>query len=267
MAAVSLTSLLADLADEHDSLDDIVAGLAASDWDAPTPAAGWAVRDQVSHLAFFDEVAALAIHDPGAFAVLAERATTAMAAGDDPMAEHLARGREMPPAQLLGWWRDARAQVIDAARAIEPAGRVAWFGPAMSPMSFFSARLMETWAHGQDVVDAVGAWREPTDRLAHVALIGVRARAFSYMVRGMEVPETAVRVDLESPSGERWEWDADAADAVSGTALDFCLVTTQRRHLSDTALDARGESAAQWMSIAQAFAGPPGPGRPPSPPS
>ena len=61
-----------------------------------------------------------------------------------------------------------------------------------------------------------------------------------------------------------WTWGpADAADRVSGTALDFCLLVTQRRHRDDLALAVDGEAAQHWMAIAQAFAGPPGPGRRP----
>ena len=31
-----------------------------------------------------------------------------------------------------------------------------WYGPSMSARSFVTARLMETWAHGMDVADALG---------------------------------------------------------------------------------------------------------------
>jgi uncharacterized protein (TIGR03084 family) len=134
----------------------------------------------------------------------------------------------------------------------------------MGALSFVSARLMETWAHGQDVADALGAIRVPTARLRHIAHLGVRARPFSYVVRGLEVPADAVSVGLVGPSGERWEWDGGSpSQLVEGSALDFCLVVTQRRHLSDTTLTVHGSLAKEWLAIAQAFAGPPGGGRPP----
>jgi uncharacterized protein (TIGR03084 family) len=124
---------------------------------------------------------------------------------------------------------------------------------------------METWAHGQDVVDALGAERAPTDRLRHVAHIGVTARPFAYRVHGLDLPDVPVRVALDPPAGgETWVWgDEGAADRVSGPALDFCLVVTQRRHPADTHLVIEGDAAVEWMSIAQAFAGPPGAGRQP----
>ncbi|SIL68645.1 TIGR03084 family protein [Mycobacteroides abscessus subsp. abscessus] len=122
---------------------------------------------------------------------------------------------------------------------------------------------METWAHGQDVVDALGATREATARLRHVAHIGVGARAFSYLANGLDLPADPVRVELTAPDGSVWTWGpADAANRVSGPALDFCLLVTQRRHRDDTALVADGPLADhQWLAIAQAFAGPPGGGR------
>ncbi|MHB8682140.1 MAG: TIGR03084 family metal-binding protein [Acidimicrobiales bacterium] len=256
--------LLADLEAEHADLDGLVAPLPPGGWTTATPAAGWAVQDQISHLAFFDENAALALTDPERFRSEADAALAALAAGGDPMAAHLERGRALSGPQLLSWWRRARRDLLAASRGVALDARVPWYGPPMSPMSFLSARLMETWAHGQDVADALGATRTPTDRLAHIAHIGVRARPFSYVVHGLDDPGVPVRVELGAPSGGKWVWDEDAAGAsVCGTALDFCLVVTQRRHLDDTSLVVEGDAAVGWMAIAQAFAGPPGPGRPP----
>jgi uncharacterized protein (TIGR03084 family) len=140
----------------------------------------------------------------------------------------------------------------------------------MGVLSFISARLMETWAHGTDVADALGISRVPTDRLRHVAHLGVRARPFSYLVRGRDVPGGRVDVALTAPAGETWAFSAGSAEGaesvatVAGSALDFCLVVTQRRNLADTGLVVDGDLAVDWMSVAQAFAGAPGPGRPPA---
>ncbi|MHB8594654.1 MAG: TIGR03084 family metal-binding protein [Acidimicrobiales bacterium] len=263
-APTDLAGLLSDLQAEHDELDLLVDGLGQAGWDRPTPAAGWAVRDQVSHLAFFDEAAAAAMVDPERFAAMAEAAVAALVGGGDPMEEHLRRGRAASGVEVLAWWRSARRSMVEAAAGLEPGSRVPWYGPPMSPMSFVSARLMETWAHGQDVADALRVARVPSARLRHVAHIGVRARPFSYAVRDLEVPAPEVRVELVAPTGEHWVWDAPGVDTVSGSALDFCLVVTQRRHVDDTTLVTEGALAREWMSIAQAFAGPPGPGRPPA---
>jgi uncharacterized protein (TIGR03084 family) len=208
----------------------------------------------------------MAIDEPDRFSLLAERALARAMDGVDPMEEHLRRGRDMSGHDVVSWWRGARRAFLQAASTLDPGTRVPWFGPPMSPLSFVSARLMETWAHGQDVADALAVTRQPTRRLVHVAQIGVRARRFSYVAHGLEPPETAVGVELTGPSGEQWSWDEDVtSDTVRGPALDFCLAVTQRRHLDDTELVVEGENARQWMTVAQAFAGPPGKGRAPSP--
>jgi len=125
-----------------------------------------------------------------------------------------------------------------------------------------TARLMETWAHGQDVADALGVTREPAMRLRSVAHIGVRTRNFAYSVRGKTPPAEEFRVELTAPDGSLWTWGpADAAQRVTGPAVDFCLLVTQRRHPDDLAVRAQGQDAAEWLTIAQAFAGPTGAGR------
>jgi len=191
-----------------------------------------------------------------------------MARGADFANELAADYRDMPADELLAWFRDARRTMISTLRGLDPAARVPWYGPSMSLASSITARLMETWAHGQDVHDALGLARKPTARLRHVAHLGVRTSSFSFTVRGMEVPadlRTNLRVELAAPGGGTWAFGpADAANRVVGDALDFCLVVTQRRHLTDTALTVDGPVAAAWMSVAQAFAGPPGPGRQPA---
>ena len=166
---------------------------------------------------------------------------------------------------MLAWFDGARGELLETFTKLDPRQRLPWFGPPMSAASSLTARLMETWAHTQDIADALGVTREPTGRLRHVAHIGIGARAYSYAVRGQPVPDTPVRVELTAPDGTVWTWGPDdATDRITGTALDFCLLVTQRRHRDDVALVVAGPAAAQWVAIAQAFAGPPGPGRPPT---
>ena len=266
----ALPELLNDLEDEFADARRLVAGLEPNDpaWDQPTPALGWEVRDQVSHLAFFDDAGRQALVEPQIFSAEAERA---MAEPGDPMQVHLARGRAMDGDELLGWWDLAHVGMMRALSFAHPSARVPWYGPPMGVMSFVSARLMETWAHGQDMADALGAARVPTDRLRHVGHLGVRARPFAYLVRGLEIPAGRIDVALSAPSGEEWLWEVGTSEqgevpaTVRGSALDFCLVVTQRANVADTGLTISGDRASEWMSIAQAFAGPPGPGRPARP--
>ena len=257
---VDLAPIVADLAAEQSELDDVVATLSGEDWDRATPAEGWSIRDQISHLSFFDEQAKLAATDPQAFNDGLSKAATDV---DAFMNGPLERARAQPPDRVLSWWRTSRESMLAAFRGLQPGIRIPWFGPPMSPASFVSARLMETWAHGQDVVDALGIERNPTNRLRHIAHLGVRARPNSYAAQGRPLPEANVRVRLAAPTGETWSWNDDANDEVSGDALDFCLVVTQRRHPADTDLVVEGPLAEEWISIAQAFAGPPGAGRKP----
>lgn len=248
-----------DLDAEHAALDLLVAGLTEAQWDLATPADGWAVRDQVSHLWFFDQKALMALTDPEAFALDRQRLLESATDGSvDP-------GRSMSGGALLEAWRRDRRRLSDVARSVDPSSRVPWYGPTMAARSFISARLMETWAHGCDVADALGAQVPATSRLRHVAHLGVRARPYAYLVNGLDLPGADIRIDLTAPDGEVWSWgdDAQAADRIEGSALEFCLVVTQRRHVADTALVARGDAAVQWLAIAQAFAGPAGTGRQP----
>jgi uncharacterized protein (TIGR03084 family) len=253
---VSMAQLAADLAAETQELTRLLDAAGEPAWQTPTPAPGWTIADQVSHLAYFDEAAVRAATDPPAF----EAQDLAELTGADDIAR---RYRGASPARLRDWFAGARRNLLAVFADLDPRARVPWFGPSMSAASMLTARLMETWAHGQDVADALGAEREPTDRLRHVAHIGVAARAFSFANRGMPVPEDPVRVELTAPSGAVWAWGPAGADRVTGTALDFCLVVTHRRHREDTGLVARGPAAEGWITIAQAFAGPPGPGRTP----
>jgi len=252
-------SICDDLAAEHRELDGVVAGLSDAAWLTPTPSPGWAIRDQISHLWFFDQRALLALTDPDGFA--ADAVWMMANGGTDASVEP---GRSIEPAELLIRWREDRQHLLDAASVLDPSTRVPWYGPAMAARSFITARLMETWAHGQDVVDALGVARVPTARLRHVTHIGVRARPFSYAIHNMTMPASDVAVRLTGPNGEVWRWnEGEPVNSISGPALDFCLVVTQRRHLSDTQLEITGDAAGEWMSIAQAFAGGAGQGRQP----
>lgn len=248
-----------DLSAEHAALDRIVATLPDAAWDRPTPAAGWSIRDGLSHLWFFDQRARLALVSVEEYRADSERLMAGLSTGIDPSVEV---GRAITPTELLWAWRADRQLLVATAREVDPSARIPWYGPAMAARSFLTARLMETWAHGQDVRDALGLPPEVSDRLKHVAHIGVRARPFAFGINGRSLPATDVRVELDAPDGSVWTWgDETAVDRVSGSAIDFCLVVTQRRHVADTRLVVSGDAATEWMSFAQAFAGPPGGGR------
>ncbi|MBD0691336.1 TIGR03084 family protein [Streptomyces sp. CBMA123] len=258
--------LLADLRAESAVLDALVAELPAAGWASATPAEGWTVAHQIAHLAWTDDWTALAARAPEDFtASLGGRFTELLAAGADPVEEGAREGAAAEPAALLARWRAGREEVLAALAAAPADTRLPWFGPPMKPASMATARLMETWAHGQDVADALGVPREPTDRLRHIVHLGLRTLGFAFTAHGLPAPETPVRLELTAPDGDSWTFGpADATDLVTGPALDFCLLVTQRRHRDDLALAATGPVATAWLPIAQIFAGPPGKGRQPA---
>jgi uncharacterized protein (TIGR03084 family) len=258
-----LPGLLEDLEAESADLDARVAPLDPRDWARLTPAPGWTIGHQIAHLAWTDQASLLAATDEVAFyAALADDLD-----GADPE-RYVDRGAESllaPPAELLERWRAGRAALAIALSHVPDGTKLPWYGTRMSPASMVTARIMETWAHGQDVADALGVTRQPTDRLRHVAHLGVRTLGHSFTTNGREAPTTPVRVELVGPNGDLWTYGPeDAADRVTGPALDFCLRVTQRRHRADLALQATGPVADEWLDLAQAFAGRPGEGRAPA---
>lgn len=255
-----MQDLIDDLAAEQEDLDLMLSGLDDVSWDTVTPAEPWTIRDTISHIAFFDEKETEAIADPEAFA---NEINTSLIDGiDDYIDLGLARGRLLSPAGVLEWWRRARSSELQAFEGVDPDARLPWFGPPMKASSAVVARLMETWAHGHDIAEALGVTRTPTARLFHIAELGVKTFSWSFINRGLEVPDERVRVALRGPSGSVRLWNDGMANSITGPVEEFCLVVAQRRNYLDTSLVIEGEVARSWMEIAQIFAGPPGPGRP-----
>ncbi|MGW0330391.1 TIGR03084 family metal-binding protein [Streptomyces sp. NPDC003011] len=253
------TPVFADLRAESEELDRLVAELSPKQWALATPAPRWTIAHQIAHLAWTDRSALLAVTDEDAFRGLAEKA---LAAPDSFVDEGAEQGARLPPADLLSRWREGRSALDAALRSAPPGIRFPWYGPPMSAASMATGRLMETWAHGQDVADTLRATRTPTDRLRHIVRIGVRARDFAFGVHGLTPPAEEFRVELTGPGGDLWSYGPDeAAQRVTGPALDFCLLVTQRAHRADLAVRADGPDADRWLDVAQAFAGPPGAGR------
>jgi uncharacterized protein (TIGR03084 family) len=260
-----LTTLLDDLSAEGDQLWSTVDGLGPDGWTRTTPAPGWTVATQVAHLLWTDEVAVLAAHAHESPEAKQAWDDIVLAAISDPMGYVDAGALELakrPREDILDRWAAGRSALRTALTDYPTGQKMPWFGPPMSAASMATARFMETWAHALDVYDAAGGRPAPTDRIKHVAHLGVRTRNYSYSVHAEEPPAEEFRVELTAPSGAVWTWGPeDAAQSVRGPAYDFCLLATQRVNRADTALVAVGEDAEHWLGIAQAFAGPAGPGR------
>jgi uncharacterized protein (TIGR03084 family) len=248
-----------DLAAESDELDNLVAPLPGTRWREPTPAQGWTIAHQIGHLLWTDRVALTSVTDEPAFGELLAAAAADPTGFVDAAAEEEAR---RSGAELLGDWRTTRRRLHEALLTVPSDRKLVWFGPPMSPASMATARLMETWAHGLDVADALGVRRMATTRLRSIAHLGVRTRDYAFAVNEQAPPAEPFRVELRAPDGSTWAWGPeDAAQRVSGSAEDFCHLVTQRRPVSSLDIVAEGDDAKRWLAIAQAFAGPPGPGR------
>lgn len=251
--------MVADLSAESDDLDALVARLPADRWAEPTPAAGWTIAHQIGHLLWTDRVALTSVTDEAGFAEVLRAAQADPTGFVDAGAEELAA---LAPPELLSEWRITRARLHEALLGVPEGRKLPWFGPPMSAGSMATARLMETWAHGLDVADALGVKRPATDRLRSIAHIGVRTRDYAFVINNLTPPAQPFLVELRGPGGATWSWGPpDAQQRVTGSAEDFCFLVTQRRPLAGLDVTAQGPDAERWLGIAQAFAGPPGPGR------
>ncbi|MEV6910426.1 TIGR03084 family metal-binding protein [Amycolatopsis sp. NPDC051071] len=254
--------ILGDLAAETQAIDDVVAELPASEWARQTPAEGWTIAHQIAHLAWTDKKALIAAR--GSEADWQAEIEGLLATGETYVDDGAAEGAKIPPPELLEIWRAGRAELAEALAAVPAGEKIPWYGPPMSAASMLTARLMEVWAHGQDIFDTLGVPRENTGRLWHVARFGTRTRDFAYKLNSLSPPAEEFRVELTAPDGTTWAFGPeDAEQRLTGSAVDFCLVITQRRHPDDTDLVATGADVEEWLGIAQAFAGPPGAGRQP----
>jgi len=252
--------IIDDLTDESDALDSLVSPLTDEGWAHPTPAPGWTVAHQIAHLWWTDRAALASVTDEAAFNEMLAAAAADPLGFVDRATEELTVSTA--PDDLLARWRQTRARLHEELRAVADGRKLLWFGPPMSAASMATARLMETWAHGLDVADALGVAVRPTSRLKSIAHLGVRTRDFAFTVHRLTPPVEPFRVELTAPDAGLWVWGPeDAAQRVTGSAVDFCYLVTQRRPRADLDIVADGADAERWLEVAQAFAGPPGAGR------
>jgi len=253
-----------DFLQESMALYDLLAPLADADYAAQTQFKGWTINQVVQHLHFFNLAAVYSLQDPAHFREVYGRlqrkrqAGISMAHATDDLLDGV-HGQA-----LLQQWRTGFEETAAAFTPADPRQRVPWAGPDMSARSSICARLMETWAHGQEVYDHLGVVRQNTDRIRGIAVIGVNTYDWTFRNRGEDAPQPKPYVALESPSGALWQWgEPSDVDSVEGLAEEFCQVVTQVRNVQDTCLRVRGDSATKWMAMAQCFAGP---AQPPPPP-
>ncbi len=251
--------VISDLIAEGAQVDRLVADLDADLWTTPTPAVGWTIAHQVAHLAANNRLAALSASDPEAFKAFVARLSDDF---DTNVNAALAPFLANPPEVLLSSFRAERAAAEKALAAVPPGQPVPWLVRALPAQVLAAAGIMELFAHGQDIADALGVRLERTDRIWHLVAFAVRVWDFGYLARGLRAPDVELRYELTAPSGARWELGpVDSTERITGPAEDFCLLVTRRRHRDDVSVTATGAHADAWLDIAQAYRGTPGSGR------
>lgn len=242
--------------EECDDIYALVKPLGAEALSQPTLFKAWSINDIMAHLHLWNIAVDLTLHDPDGFAELTEFAMGRMAQGSGHVAMQNAYFDDLSGPELMSTWRDYYGPMAQRFAQADPAARVKWVGPDMSVASSLIARQMEHWAHAQAIYDILGVERVNAARLRNVAHIGVTTYSWSFRVNGLEPPHHKPYVRLTAPDGEIWEWNnQQEANAVIGSATEFCQVVTQCRNVGDTTLQTIGDTARAWMGLAQCFAG------------
>lgn len=254
-----------DFKAESDALYELMRDLDDADFDAPTQFKGWTLNNVLEHLHMWNWAANESHADEDNFMAFLDEAMKAMA-GDGGMRAYEAVWNDgVQGRALLERWHEFYTAMAARFVEVDPKKRLKWAGPDMSARSSISARLMETWAHGQEVFDQLGVARQNTDTIRSIAVLGTNTFGWTYATRGETPPGPMPFVKLSAPSGAVWEFgEASDDERIEGAAADFCQVVTQVRNIADTDLQVTGAVANDWMSKAQCFAGapetPPAPG-------
>jgi uncharacterized protein (TIGR03084 family) len=242
--------IVSDFVAESDALGALLATLSDDDWLTATPADGWDIRDSVTHLAFANELA-----DEIARTGRSEFMESINAESVDALEQvQLDRGRAMAPSEVYVWWRESVTALASSVDKLPRDARVPWGPVTMGVRSFMTGRLMETWAHGLDCFDAMGHEPVDTDRLHHVAHLGLSALSYAFMVRGLPAPG-AVGLVLEAPDGSTWRLGyASAPTIIEGSAGDWCRAAVRRDRRGERArLRGVGPDAAAVIENVQAY--------------
>lgn len=254
-----MREILSDLVAEQQALDQFLQRINERQWTLPTSAPGWSIKDTVSHLAYAERFAAQAIEE-GAAAIKKAKITDL----ETWTAIGVAEGREMRYQQVIEWWRNSRADVVDALSRMDGSDRVPWIAGDMSARAFATLRLMETWAHGLDVKDAMDGLLtfdeeedDPiadTSRIRHIAWLGHRMLPYAFSEAGEDFPKGGIRLELMGPRYARWVYGPeDAEDVIKGIAGEWCRIAVHRLDYGATSLKAEGENAEIALQVVRTY--------------
>ena len=253
-----------DFMSESQALHALVTPLEDEDFERKTSFKDWTINNVIGHLHMWNWAADLALKDNEAFQTFLTGLRAHTSTGGTLNEFEFKWMDGLSGQALVNTWHEFFSEMTVRFGVADPAMRVAWAGPDMSVRSSITARLMETWAHGQEVYDLLGVVRRNADRIRNIVVLGVNTYGWTFKVRGEEPPLPMPHLKLSAPSGELWSFnDSNALELIEGAAEEFCQVVTQVRNIDDTELRVTGENARNWMAKAQCFAG--GPQAPPPP--
>lgn len=242
-----MREILSDLVAEQQFLDQFLQQVNLKLWDVETPAKGWTIRDTISHLADYEELAAAVI--------AGESDLSRYKSSSDHDAirqEAVEKGRQMRPQDVIEWWRNGRAKVVEPLSHMNASDRVEWVTGDMSARTLATTRLMETWAHGLDIYAAAKAEIEDTQRIRHVCWLGWKSLPHSFKMAGLDFEP--VRVEVIGPGYAKWVYGPEDTDnLVKGSASDWARLSVRRIHLEETRLKVSGDAAEHAVRVVQAY--------------
>ncbi len=252
-----MMQLASNFLDESNALHELISPLSDADLELRTQFKHWTIGDIIGHLHLWNWAADTTLRDPDRFQVFLADVIAPVQQGKLHEFERKWLNGLRGGALRDAWRNQYRATARHFGQA-DPETRIAWAGPDMRVRTCISARLMETWAHGQAIYDLLGVSRTDTDRIDSIVSLGVKTFAWSFSNRDLPIPHAPPRLSLQAPSGAIWTFNEESsAGIIEGQATEFCQVVTQVRNVADTHLTIRGDVAERWMANAQCFAGPP----------
>jgi uncharacterized protein (TIGR03083 family) len=195
-----------------DDLVRLLRGLASDDWNRPTVAGAWTVRDVLAHLVDLT-FRRLSFHrdrmtpPPPARPIRSDRDFIDFINGLN--ADWVATTRRLSPRVLTDLFELAARDLADWFESVsldEPAlFGVSWAGERTSENWFDIGReFTELWHHQEQIRMAVRAASLTDPRYLH-AVIAVAMRGLPHAFRDVAAePGTSVTVDVEGPAGGHW---------------------------------------------------------------
>ena len=179
---------------ERQKLRSLIIGLAEEMW-ARRCSADRTIRDHIAHLAYYDDVAVVAIADPDEFEEIEQNARADPAAFERALRSVPAGGQ----ATVIAWNRAAAAFDL-VVGCVPAAARISWFGSEVSVLDMVTDRLADTRACGQDVSDTLGTRLIRRGHVEDTALIEGGAAAFEGLEMG-QACASAPKTESARPAG------------------------------------------------------------------